>query len=137
MATTAAMNSSDAGVYVAGTLIGQISDASITINGETRDVSNKTTGEWRALLEGQLSWSISASAMYIPNAAWNVEDAFSALTGRTTVTVKWGSSDSGDFEYSGSAYITNISLNSPGQNDTVVYDVQFEGTGALSEVATS
>jgi hypothetical protein len=137
MATTAVMNSSVAGVYVGGTLIAQITDGSITIAGETRDVSNKTTGAWAARLEAGLSWSISASAMYVPNSSWSAEDAFAALSGRTTVTVLWGSSEAGDIEYSGSAYITNINLNSAGSNDNVVYDVNFEGTGAITEAATT
>ncbi len=137
MATTTVMNSSKMGVYVGGTLVGEIDDASLSITESLRDISNKTTGRWTFRLEGQLDWQVTAGAMYIPNDAWGMPDAFTALNGGTELTIAYQSSEAGDDSYDGPARISSLNNNSPGHNQNVVWDLTFDGAGALTEGATT
>lgn len=138
MATTAVMNSTRMAMYVGGTIVGESTDASLSITMEPRDVSNKTSEGWRELLEGRRSWSGSASGMYIPNDSnYNFDDIFSTYVNRDQVTIRIASSEAGDVYYEGSAYITSANLNSPDSEDNVTFDISFEGTGVLSTGATT
>jgi len=137
MATTTVANSSIMGCYVGGTLVGEIDDATLSITEALRDVSNKTTGRWTSRLSGQLDWQMTAGALYIPNDTWGFPDAFAALNAGTSLSVVYQSSVAADDSYTGNCYISSANNNSPGHNQNVVWDVTFDGDGALTEGATS
>lgn len=129
------MNSTNGVITIGGTVIAELTGCSLTITHTTRNTTNKTSAGWRELLEGLREWSMTASAMYIPNGSWNT--IFSAYNGRTQLSLVFESTEAGDDSYSGTAYFTNGTLDSPAQEDNVVFDVSFDGTGALTEGATS
>lgn len=132
MATTGILNSTDLRVYVGGTAIAHATDASISISMSPRDVTTFDSNGWRELLEGLRQFSISSSSLYAMDAAYGVSDLATLLTGRTTATVRFSTSETGDEVYEGTCYTTSLELNSSGAEDNGSYSVSFEGTGALT-----
>lgn len=139
MASTNIVNSTGVAVFVGGTAstnkVAASNDAQLSLTHDPRDITNKDSAGHRYLLEGLLSWSMSASALYFNDpTAWGFTDAFTAWRGRTELTIYMKNADvSDDIYYYGNAYLTSANWSSPSQEDNVVYDVQFEGTGVLSE----
>lgn len=128
------MNSTNGVITIGGTVMAELTGCSLTITHSPRNVTNKGSAGWRELLEGLREWSMSATAMYIPNGTYNT--VFAAYSGRTQVTLVFQSTAASDDNYTGTAYFTNGTLDSPAQEDNVTFDVSFDGTGVLTEGAT-
>ena len=126
-------------------LVAYAQTASITINMETRDISNKESAGFAESLEGQRNWEISLDGAY----AWT-NAAGSALTDgaddlvtkymldsgantREAFTIKWGntSAATGDTFYTGSAFLTSFSATG-GTEDTATYSLGFTGTAGIT-----
>ena len=135
MATTNIMNSTNGVVSVGGVVIAELTGAKLGNQHSPRDTTNKGSAGWGEKLEGLRTWNMSASAMYIPNGSFST--LWAAFNGRTALTVRWTSTAASDDYYEGSAYLGNLDLDSPGAEDNVVFDVTFEGTGVLTEGASS
>jgi predicted secreted protein len=70
--------------------------------------------------------------MWASDAANGFTALKTAMDAGTAVTVMFSTEVSGDKKYSGSAYITDIGIDAA-DDDNAVFDVSFEGTGALTE----
>ena len=116
------------------------SSLSVTMN--TRDISNKQSAGWRELLEAQKSWSISADGLVAYNdsassAVKNVTDLISTLIARQAIVyVEMTTDVVGDTSWYGSAFITNVEMCSP-LEDNVTFSCTLEGTGSLTPVVNS
>ena len=139
MPTTTILNSSNAKVYLGtapGTAIALSTDAQLNTTMDPRDVTNKDSGGWRQLLEGLRSWSMSASFFVLTGTSWGWKDYYAAWVARAELDILFTAGlATGDFYYSGKAFATSGNLSSPNAEDSVVSDVNFEGSGALSETA--
>ena len=142
----AILNGTDVKVYSAsGTLVAYAQTASITINMETRDISNKESAGFAESLEGQRNWEVSLDGAY----AWT-DAAGSALTSgaddlvtkyildsgsntREAFVIKWGTTGgaTGDIFYTGSAFLTSFSATG-GTEDTATYSLGFTGTAGIT-----
>lgn len=134
MATTEVMNSTNGVVMIGGTVVAELTGASLNTTHSMRNTTNKTSAGWREGLEGLREWGMSCDAMYIPNGSFST--IFAAYTGRTQLTVRWASTEADDDYYEGTAYFANGTLDSPAQEDNVVFNISFDGIGALTEGAT-
>ena len=146
----AILNGTDVKVYSAsGTLVAYAQTASITINMETRDISNKESAGFAESLEGQRNWEISLDGAYawtdaggsqITNSADDVLEQYVLEAGankREAFAIKWGNTGSttGDTYFSGSAFLTSFSATG-GVEDTATYSMTFTGTaGVIRTVA--
>lgn len=135
MATTNILNSTSGVLLIEGTVVAELTGCSLSLTHSARNVTNKDSAGWKELLEGLREWSMTASAMYIPNGDFN--DIFAAYNGRTQVTVRLASRVGSDDYYEGEAYFASGTLDSPAQEDNVIFDVSFDGTGVLTEGATA
>lgn len=136
MATTGVINTTLMGVLILDSTykaLGHATDASLSISMEARDITSKSSGGYRALLEGLRSWSMSASAFTAFDASGiDIEFLRAAILARTALTVRFSTAVSGDQYAYGSAYLTSVEENSPSAEDNVSYSVTFEGTGAIA-----
>lgn len=141
MACSNIVNSTTVGIFIDDVLIAYSTDASLSINHETRDITSKDSGGWRDLMEGLRSWSMNFSALKAA-AAGSFGTLFDAIKTRATVQVKIadiGNQETGqvvmaDF-YSGAAWVGSLTLNSSDSEDNVTYDGTLEGCGVLSNTA--
>ena len=140
MATTGILNGTSLLLYVdvsgTPTPIAFATSGSLSLNMDTRETTNKESGGWRELLESTKSWTMEAEGFHALDAAnFDFKDLFAKVNTRTAVDLQFSvgaSPASGDYYYTGSAYITSISLDSP-LEDSVTFSCSFEGTGTLTE----
>lgn len=128
----ATFNGTNLGVYIGGTLIGASNECSLSLSMETIDVSTKDSQAWRYLLAGMRSGSVSVSGLIdYAGGTYDVPDLFSAFTGRTALTLKFSTEESGDQSYTATAYITSLEQ-SAGTEDTATYSATFELSGVIT-----
>lgn len=125
-------------VYVAGvaTKIADMTTNDFSVEMATRDASNKDSGGWQDILEGQKSWSMSADAYFSEDAAYGYEDLFDLWTARTKVLVAFSSEVTGDKRYKGQGYITSLSRSAPNE-ESETFSISIQGTGTISKYNVS
>lgn len=139
------LNGTKIGVYDGSTLLAYSTSGSISINHNLRDASNKSSGGWSESLEGQRDWEISAEGLLAFLDASGTAGGGSAITGKTvdemftsyiatrsTLSIVFETTESGDYKYSGTAYLTSVSMEAP-MEDTSTWSMSFKGTGVLTQ----
>jgi len=119
--------------------LGELTNCSLTRNHETRDVTNKFHGGVRHLAEGNTNFELSGegNVAYASEAGFvKPNDLEDLLGSRTKIDLRFTTEVSGDYQYSGQAFVTSFEL-SAGTGETQTYSITFQGTGALSSSAVS
>jgi len=134
MATTSVINSTLMNIYVLDSTYKKINhstDASIEVTHSPRDITTKDSAGWRALLEGQRSWTASGSCLFAHDATYGADDLFTALSNRSTVTIRFMTNVAGDTKYQGTGYLSNVSISSADAEGNVTASFTIEGTSSL------
>jgi|TARA_R100000482_G_C5129339_1_gene150841 predicted secreted protein len=139
MATTGVINGTKFGVYAGGTKIGYATSASLSINHNLRDTSTKDSGGWRDQLEGQRDFEVSVEGMVIFATAsgaisdLTVDELYTSyIATRTEFELKFSTEVSGDYKWTGNAFMTSISMDTPNE-DSSTFSASFSGTGPLTQ----
>jgi len=135
MAQTTGIMRGDCAIYNNTAKVAHSVSATLDISMNTRDATTKDTTAWEDVLEGLLSWTASGEFYFAEDATEGYEDLYDDMILRNTVTVLYSNANSGDVEYSGSAYITSLSRNGATDNDNESFSVTFQGTGTLSKAS--
>lgn len=122
----------------------------LTINGNTIDISSKDHGFWGASEMGNITWEITSENLFTES---YYEQLFDAMINKTPLTVAFGfasdwdvnglsgnqtdySLDKSSAFYSGQAYITSLTANAnTGENAT--FSITLTGSGALNKTSRS
>ena len=144
MATNGVINGTKFGVYLGATKIAYATSASITMNHNLRDTSTKDSAGWRDQLEGQRDWEVSVEGMLIfvdgsggAIAGLTMNELFTnQIATRTTYELKFSTSVTGDIEWTGDAFITSLSADTPNE-DSSTWSGSFSGTGPLVQSAVA
>lgn len=149
-------------VFYAGKSIAFSTSSSLSISGQTTDISTKDHGFFGATKLTGITWEITSDNLYTDAAYSNLfkamtetremveivwghytEDASTALTGivsdgdftgQDSWTAPTGTS--GKAYYKGNAYITSLNITAS-NGDNATMSITFSGVGALTEVAGS
>ena len=108
---------------------------SLSINMDTRDTTTKSSAGWSEKLEAVRSWSVEAEGLQdftAGSTTTEFDELWGELDTRSVVKIKFKTATSGDYYYSGDAYITSLSMDAP-MEDNVTYSVSLEGTGVLTK----
>jgi|TARA_R100000081_G_C4815235_1_gene174431 predicted secreted protein len=139
MATTGVINGTKFGVYAGGTKIGYATSASLSINHNLRDTSTKDSGGWRDQLEGQRDFEVSVEGMVIFATAsgaisdLTVDELYTSyIASRTEFEIKFSTEVSGDYKWTGNAFMTSLSMDTPNE-DSSTFSASFSGTGPLTQ----
>lgn len=136
MPTTGNPNSTLVKIRIGATpvAIAKLTDASLSVNGDMRDVSSKDSPGWKEILPGQNSFSLSGGGLvdYGAAAGANHSALLAAITGKSVLKWEFGSGVTGDPKYSGDCYVTQWESASPSQEDNTTFQFSLEGTGALT-----
>ena len=140
MATNGIINGTKFGVYAAGTKIGYATSASISMNHNLRDTSTKDSSGWRDQLEGQRDWEVSVEGMliFVDGSGGAISDITanelysSYIASRTEFEVKFSTEVSGDVKWTGNAFMTSLSMDTPNE-DSSTWSASFSGTGQLTQ----
>ena len=144
MATNGVINGTKFGVYAAGTKIAYATSASISMNHNLRDTSTKDSSGWRDQLEAQRDWEVSVEGMLIfvdgsggAIANLTMNELYSTyIATRTEFTLMFSTEESGDIKWSGQAFLTSLSADTPNE-DSSTWSGSFSGTGALTQATVA
>ena len=142
MATDGVINGTKFAVYAGTTKVAYATSASISINHNLRDTSTKDSGGWRDQLEGQRDWEVSVEGMLIFTnldgsaiTGLTINELYSSyIATRTSFTLKFSTEVSGDIKWSGTAFLTSLSADTPNE-DSSTWSGSFSGSGTLTQAA--
>ena len=120
----------------------------LTVNGNTIDISSKDHGYWGASEVGNITWEITSENLYTDK---YYGELFDAMVTRSQLTVAFGFASNWDVNglsgtnaeytlnktktyYTGKVYVTSLTANAnTGENATL--SITLTGSGALTKVA--
>lgn len=138
MATSGVLNGTDFRIWVSGEAIGYSTSCSLSMSAELRETIHKDnpSGGWRTFSIGQKQASITVDAFYNTdaNSAYtarkDADDIATLFINETQFEWQFRAA-SGDDMYSGSGYITEMSIESPVE-DNATYSMTIEVNGAVA-----
>lgn len=120
-------------ILVGASAIEDLEECTLTIDGETIDVTTKDSNGWTERLHGVKSWSMAGSGILDWAATEGADEIYDDLVNGTTATFKFGGSAvSGHSEISGTGLYTNLEISAP-KEDKVSFSFSIEGSGALTK----
>ena len=137
-------------LFMGGNALAYARNHTLTITGNTIDISSKDHGYWGASEVGNLTWEVQTENLYTED---NYDDLFDAMVAKTPVDIVFaqannynenglkavgGSVDSWTASTTsgrkGKAVITSLTINAnTGENAT--YSATFTGSGPLTKVS--
>lgn len=117
--------------------VGFATSASLSWSMDPRDVTTKDSGGRREILSGKTQWSISFEGFVTYSTSADIDkpnDIFTLADAKTSVGLRYGKLNTGDYVYTGNGYFTSYSQEA-GVEDNNTFSVQFEGTSTLTQAA--
>lgn len=105
--------------------------ATLNRSGDTIDVSNKVTGDWKEFIAGAKEWSVDCDGIVMKDDT-SFTDLEAKFNAGDVIDVQF-SNDGKDWGYEGKAIIVDFPIDTP-YDDAVTYTVSLQGTGALTPV---
>lgn len=144
MATTGVFNGTNLVVLVGSEVIAHATSCSLSVSADLPDATTKQSGGWAEEIAGLRSWSLTTDGLATVEPTgtdYVVGDIFSALNGRTSVTVKFTTANgstpiTGDLIWSGSAFVESLDITAD-MESPVTYSASFTGTGQLTQATNS
>jgi len=138
MATSGVLNGTDFRIWVSGEAIGYSTSCSLSMSAELRETIHKDNpgSGWRTFLIGQKSATITVDAFYntdansVYSARKDPDDVAALFINETPFQWQFRAA-SGDDMYSGSGYVTEMSIDSPVE-DNATYSLTIEVNGAVA-----
>ena len=128
----AKFNATNLIVEVDGVAVAHATSGSLNLDQDLPDASTKSSSGWAEHINGQRSWSIDVEALTDYASSFGVEGVFDAINNRASVTVTFTTNVSNDLEWSGTANVSNLSMDAP-LEDVASFSCSFIGTGALTK----
>ena len=140
MATTGVFNGTSLVVLVGSEVIAHATSCSLSVSADLPDATTKQSEGWAEEIAGLRSWSLTTDGLATVEPTgtnYVVGDLFSALNGRTKVTVKFttvnGSTPiTGDLYWTGDAFLESLDITAD-MESPVTYSASFTGTGELTQ----
>ena len=115
----AVMNGTAVLVTVGGTEINLLTECSISLSTELRDITNKESAGWKQSLAGLRSGSINFSLLHDEDNTYGTAELWTAFTSNTAqASVKFTTEASGDYEFEAAGWVTSLEMNA-GTEDNV------------------
>lgn len=103
-----------------------------------RDITNKDSAGWKAVLPGLKSWTCEGAGLVVMDenneggaATYGLAHLYSLIANKTRVTLKFKSTNTDDWYFQGYAYLSQASQDAPNEGNTT-YSMSFTGDGALT-----
>lgn len=129
----------DVFIYIGSVLVGCVQETSISVDSEMLAASCKSSLGWAESTPGEKSWSASLNGVFRiytdpdDDTNYSAIQLFDAIVAGTKLTIKFGTTTTGDTQFSGDGYLGSWELT--GSNgDVSTYSAELVGTGALSKI---
>ena len=134
MPTVGIVNGHNMRIFVGDVAVAKATTCSYSVRRATRSTAHKDLGTgsgagWAGSEYGEGSWEMSGDALYAEGDSFDT--LFAALSAKTKLTVEFSTDVVGDKKMTGSALITEITKNSP-NNEDVTYSYTLQGDGELT-----
>lgn len=121
--------------------LGNLTNCEFSASHEVRETTDKFSADADAeYAPGKKSRTMSGEG----NVAYATEAGFAKpndlqgyLDDRTLLGIRYTTANTGDFQYSGSAYVTEFSLSAPNTGENQTYSISFQLTGAVTAAAVA
>lgn len=108
-------------------------NAEFSINNEVFDVTCKDSGQWREVIPGQSTATLSGELFVAYDSANGHDEILDDLIAQTKIGWVFGTGVQGDTRLSGLGYFTSASISAPGQNEGVTMSFEITVTGAVTK----
>lgn len=122
-------------LYVDNVKVAHSTSFSLSMGTATIDCTSKDSSNWRDLLVGGRSWSISGDAFFTMDGTAGLDVFWNLYEGGTSATVKFTTDVSGDDYFSGTGILTTYDV-SGGIGEPATFSFTFEGDGVLTRSTT-
>lgn len=132
IATTGIIKGRDVKLYSGGVVIDDQLDLTLNIQRDVQEITTKqSTGQWKEFMYNFQGATGTLSGYWSMDASEQVTQAFSDMTGATNVVLRWSTNVAGDFEYTATCLITEISKSYP-KDGPATFSFNFTVTGAVT-----
>jgi TP901-1 family phage major tail protein len=121
--------------YNQGVVLGLEMEVSLTASLDTIETTDKDSAGWKTFIDGDKSWTCSGTANLDWAATENISDIFADFIAGTAVAIDIGSATDSKY-YGGNGIINSWSFEGP-RNGLATFSFEVQGTGALTEGATT
>jgi TP901-1 family phage major tail protein len=139
--TTGIINASSIRVFLGTTndsevVVDHVTECSISLSTDIRDITTKTSGGWREILPGLKSASLSLSGLFAEDATNNYNQLVDHQIAGDQVFVIFtntgagSAANAGDEQFDVSGYITSLEQTA-GTEDNVTFSMTLEITGTV------
>jgi TP901-1 family phage major tail protein len=139
--TTGIINASSIRVFLGTTndsevVVDHVTECSISLSTDIRDITTKTSGGWREILPGLKSASLSLSGLFAEDATNNFNQLVDHQIAGDQVFVIFtntgagSAANAGDEQFDVSGYITSLEQTA-GTEDNVTFSMTLEITGTV------
>jgi predicted secreted protein len=137
MPTTGVVNTTLMRIYTGGTptALAHATGGSIKMKHDARDITNKDSGGYEEFLEGLRGAEISGEGLVAFDDTNGAFILHTSLQARTPLAIVFQTGVTGDKKFSATVYLTQLDMDSPGQEQNVTYSYTMKVTGAWA-VAT-
>lgn len=132
------VSGTDLRIYDGGVPLGYATNCTLDMSGETRETVHKdSSGGWSESEMGKLSGSLSFEGFFSEDTTINaatvksIEDIFTKFSAKTAISWTFTTGVTGEVEYSGSGYITALTMGAP-----VEENATYSGTITISGAVT-
>ena len=122
------------GIYTGSTpaIIGCLTNVSLKVTNDMRDITCKDSYQWFDALPGQKSWEMSADGNFAYDATNGATGLYTTMLADTAIPVVFQTSVTGDKKWSGNAYLSSWEIDAQGTNANATYKLTFKGVGTLT-----
>lgn len=138
MATTGTVNSKLLKIYYEVPPTTEVAvtcqtNAEFSINNEVFDVTCKDSGQWREVIPGQSTATLSGELFVAYDSANGHDEILDDIIAQTKIGWVFGTGVQGDTRLSGLGYFNSASVSAPGQNEGVTMSFEIIVTGAVTK----
>ena len=138
MATTGTVNSKLLKIYYEVPPTTEVAvtcqtNAEFSINNEVFDVTCKDSGQWREVIPGQSTATLSGDLFVAYDSANGHDEILDDIIAQTKIGWVFGTGVQGDTRLSGLGYFNSASVSAPGQNEGVTMSFEIIVTGAVTK----
>lgn len=142
MATTGTVNTKLLKIYYEAAPSTPVSitcqtNAELSINNEMFDVTCKDSGQWREVIPGQSTATLSGELFVAYDASNGHDEILTDVIAQNKLEWVFGTGVTGDTRLSGQGYFSSASISAPGQNEGVSMSFEITVTGAITQATFS
>jgi predicted secreted protein len=136
----AIFNGTELGVYIDSTLIAAAQSCSVSLSGDTIEITTNDSAGWAEFLAGKRSGTMSCDGLIDMLDASNkdVTDLWGAFEARTALTLKFGKANetTGEISIGATGFLTSLEL-SGSTEDTATYSASFQLSGVIADTVAA